>query len=82
MRELGPVNAIAPEFPLASGALAPLAAKALAQGSGDFSTMWAGQAAALGRELPARELTANLRMKRRRCCAKWRKLRTAPRGRT
>jgi nitronate monooxygenase len=60
MRELGPINAIAPEFPLAGGALAPLHVKAQAQGSGDFSSMWAGQAAALGRELPARELTAKL----------------------
>jgi len=60
MRELGPVSDIAPEFPLAGGALAPLAAKALAQGSGDFSTMWAGQAASLGRAMPARELTLRL----------------------
>ena len=60
MRELGPISAIAPEFPLAGGALAPLRAKAQAQGSGDFSSMWAGQAAALGRELPARELTLKL----------------------
>ena len=60
MRELGPISDIAPEFPLAGGALAPLGAKAQAQGSGDFSTMWAGQAAALGREMPARELTAKL----------------------
>jgi nitronate monooxygenase len=60
MRELGPINDIAPEFPLAGGALAPLGAKALADGSGDFSSMWAGQAAALGKEMPARELTAKL----------------------
>jgi nitronate monooxygenase len=60
MRELGPINDIAPEFPLAAGALAPLHAKAQAQGSGDFSPMWAGQGASLGRELPARELTAKL----------------------
>ncbi len=60
MRELGPINAIAPEFPLAGGALAPLHAKAQAQGSGDFSSMWAGQAAALGRDLPAREVTRKL----------------------
>jgi nitronate monooxygenase len=60
MRELGPISDIAPEFPLAGGALAPLHAKAQAQGSGDFSAMWAGQAAALGREMPARELTAKL----------------------
>jgi nitronate monooxygenase len=60
MRELGPINDVAPEFPLAAGALAPLHAKAQARGSGDFSPMWAGQAASLGRELPARELTAKL----------------------
>ena len=60
MREIGPVNPIAPDFPLAGGALAPLRAKAETQGSGDFSPLWAGQAAALGRELPARELTAKL----------------------
>src|SRR5262249_22685439 len=60
MREIGPINSIAPEFPLAGGALAPLHAKAQELGSGDFSSMWAGQAAALGRELPAREVTIKL----------------------
>jgi nitronate monooxygenase len=60
MRELGPMSDVAPEFPLAAGALAPLRAKAEAQGSGDFSPMWAGQAASLGRALPARELTRTL----------------------
>src|SRR4030095_13495957 len=53
MREIGPIADVAPEFPLAGGALAPLRAKAEAQGSGDFSPMWAGQAAALGRAMPA-----------------------------
>src|SRR4249919_4354399 len=56
IRELGPISDVVPEFPLASGALAPLHAKAQAQGSGDFSPMLAGQAAALGRELPAGRL--------------------------
>ena len=56
IRELGPMSDIVPEFPLASGALAPLHVKAQAQGSGDFSPMFAGQAAALGRELPAGQL--------------------------
>ena len=60
MREIGPISDVAPEFPLAAGALAPLRAKAEAQGSGDFSPMWAGQAAALGRALPAGELTRAL----------------------
>jgi nitronate monooxygenase len=60
IRELGPMSGIVPEFPLASGALAPLHAKAQAQGSGDFSPMLAGQAAALGRELPAGKLIEKL----------------------
>jgi nitronate monooxygenase len=59
MREFGPIGDT-PEFPLAAGALAPLRAKAEAAGSGDFSPMWSGQAAALGRDLPARELTGML----------------------
>jgi len=59
MREMGPMGE-APEFPLAAGALAPLRAKAEAAGSADFSPMWAGQAAALGRAMPARELTQTL----------------------
>jgi nitronate monooxygenase len=60
MRELGPIGTHAPEFPLAAGALAPLRLKAEATGSGDFSPMWCGQAAALGRDLPAHELTKTL----------------------
>src|SRR5205807_7780145 len=60
MREIGPISDVAPEFPLAGGALAPLRAKAEAQGSTDFSPMWAGEAAALGRAMPAAELTRTL----------------------
>jgi nitronate monooxygenase len=60
IRELGPNSDIVPEFPFASDALAPLHAKAQARGSGDFSPMFAGQAAALGRELPAGDLTRKL----------------------
>jgi nitronate monooxygenase len=41
-------------------ALAPLRAKAESQGSDDFSGLFAGQAAALGRALPAGELTSRL----------------------
>src|SRR6516164_9256466 len=57
MREVGPISDVAPEFPLAGGALAPLRAKAEAHGSTDFSPLWPGEAAALGRPLPALELT-------------------------
>ena len=60
IREVGPLAKEAPDFPLATGAVVPLRAKAEAQGSGDFSPMWAGQAAALGRALPAGELTRKL----------------------
>jgi len=60
IREIGPINELAPDFPLAAGALAPLRAKAEAAGSGDFSPLWCGQAVALGRDLPAGELTKAL----------------------
>jgi nitronate monooxygenase len=60
MRELGPLTADAPAFPLSGNALAPLKARAEAQGSGDFGSLWSGQAARLGRELPAGELTRAL----------------------
>ncbi|MGO9473312.1 MAG: NAD(P)H-dependent flavin oxidoreductase, partial [Rhodomicrobium sp.] len=48
--ETGPMSDDAPAFPMAAGAWAPVRAKAEAGGSGDFSPLWAGQAAALGRE--------------------------------
>jgi nitronate monooxygenase len=60
MRELGPLNEATPAFPAAAGALAPLRSKAEARGSTDFSTLWAGQAASLGREIGAGELTRQL----------------------
>jgi len=60
MRELGPLSDLAPAFPTAGGALAPLRAKAEAAGSGDFTNLWSGQAAALAREMPAGELTRRL----------------------
>lgn len=63
MRELGPITRDAPAFPLAGGALAPLKAKAEALGSGDFGSLWAGQAASLGRDMPAGELTRILASK-------------------
>lgn len=60
MREVGPMSTAAPPFPLAAVALAPLRAKSEPTGSGDFINLWSGQAAALGRELPAGELTRTL----------------------
>lgn len=60
MREHGPISAAAPEFPLATAAIAPLRAKAEAQGSGDFSPLWSGQNATGCREVPAAELVRGL----------------------
>jgi nitronate monooxygenase len=60
MRELGPMAERIPDFPLADTAIAPLRAKAEAAGSTDFTPLWCGQAARLGRELPAGELTRRL----------------------
>jgi nitronate monooxygenase len=60
IREVGPISDLAPEFPLATGAVVPLRAAAERDGSDDFSPLWAGQAAPLGRALPAGELTRAL----------------------
>ncbi len=60
MREAGPISDAAPPFPTAGGALAPLKAAAEAQGSGDFTSLWSGQAASLGREIGAADLTRTL----------------------
>jgi len=60
MREVGPMSERAPAFPTVGSALAPLKAKAEAAGSSDFSSLWAGQAASLGREIGAGDLTREL----------------------
>ena len=60
MRETGPISPEAPQFPLAANPVMPLRAAAEASGSSDFTPLWAGQAAALGREIGAGELTAQL----------------------
>ncbi|HEY7480597.1 MAG TPA: nitronate monooxygenase [Gemmatimonadales bacterium] len=60
MREIGPMNPAAPAFPLASGAIAPLRAKAEAKGSGDFTGLWAGQYVRRAADQPAARLTREL----------------------
>ncbi len=60
MREIGPISEEAPAFPTAGGALAPIKARAEAQGLTDFTALWSGQAASLGREMSAGELTQRL----------------------
>ena len=60
MREVGPISPDAPAFPNAATVGGPLRAKAEAAGSVDFTPLWAGQAAGLGRAMPAGELTRQL----------------------
>ena len=60
MRELGPMSAAPPAFPLATSAIAPLRAKAEARGSGDFSPLWSGQNASGCKAEPAARLTRAL----------------------
>jgi nitronate monooxygenase len=60
MAELGPFSDLAPAFPNAGAALAPLKAKAELAGSSDFSSLWCGQSGGLAREMGAGELTRQL----------------------
>jgi nitronate monooxygenase len=60
MREVGPMGAAVPAFPLATSALAPLRARAEGLGSGDFSPLWSGQNASGCKEIPAAQLTREL----------------------
>jgi nitronate monooxygenase len=60
MREHGPMSDAAPAFPLATSALMPLRAYWEGRGSGDYSPLWAGQAASFTREEDAGELTKRL----------------------
>jgi nitronate monooxygenase len=60
MRERGPMSALAPAFPLAANAVAPLRAHAEALGSGDFSPLWCGQNASACRARPAAAVTQEL----------------------
>lgn len=57
MREQGPMNAAAPRFPRGRPAIAPLRAKAEADGCADFSPLWSGQAAKLPDAMSASALT-------------------------
>ena len=60
MRELGPLSPVAPAFPLATAAIAPLRAHAERLGSGDFSPLWAGQNTSRCRAMGAAALTRQL----------------------
>lgn len=58
MREVGPISELAPDFPTAGLALAALKTKT--EASGDFMSLWSGQAARLAKPMPAGELTRTL----------------------
>ena len=60
MQEIGPMSDKAPPFPTAGGALTPLKAVAEAKGGTEFTSLWSGQSAALGRSMGAEELTQTL----------------------
>lgn len=60
MEALGPERPEVPPYPRATAALTPLAKEAAKRGEAGFRPMWAGQAARLGRPLPARDLTERL----------------------
>lgn len=60
MRELGPIRDEAPAFPYGSNALAPLRARAEADGRGDYSPLWAGTGVARVRAMGAEALVHRL----------------------
>ena len=60
IREVGPISADAPQFPLAAGASQPMRAAGEAKGTADFTPLWSGQAPTFAREMPTAELIATL----------------------
>jgi nitronate monooxygenase len=60
VREVGPMSDVAPQFPAATAALQALSTETSRRGSPDFTPLWAGQAAALGRPTSAGDLTRTL----------------------
>ena len=60
IRELGPIARDTPDFAVLRSNIAPLRSAAEASGATDFTALWSGQAAPLGRPASARELTEAL----------------------
>ena len=60
VKEVGPINASVPAFPLAVSPLAQLRAHAESLGSGDFSPLWSGQNVGGCQEISAAQLTREL----------------------
>lgn len=57
MKDLGPMSAKAPDFPLAGTPLLPLRAGVDVANQADFMPLWAGQSVSLAKEISATELT-------------------------
>ncbi len=60
MHELGPQNLAAPAFPMATSAIAPLRARAEAQGLDDFTPLWSGTNRQGCLQAPAAEVVQRL----------------------
>jgi len=60
VRELGPMSAATPDFPLALPAVMPLRGKAESLGRDDFTPLWAGQNASGCKEIAAADMTREL----------------------
>ena len=59
-QEVGPISGAAPAFPGAMAAVAPLRASAERRGNSDFTSLWAGQAGSIGRDMDAEAFTRML----------------------
>jgi nitronate monooxygenase len=60
MRETAGKEALFPAFPIPNALTGPLRKASAAKNTGDFQSMWAGQAAGLAKTLPAKELVEAL----------------------
>lgn len=60
LRESGPMSDAVPRFPYAAKLVAPLRAASERAGSLDYLQLWAGQAAALAKSMPADQFTRDL----------------------
>ncbi len=60
LEECGPMSDAAPPFPYAATLVAPLRAASERAGSLEYMQLWAGQAAALGKSMPADQFTREL----------------------
>jgi nitronate monooxygenase len=70
--DLGPISDDAPDFPLPTGEISLLRAKAEQQGNSDFTPLWSGQAAPLATEMSATALTFKLAREAAACFARLR----------